>query len=128
VAPVRRQPRPSSARAASPARQISASRIGIVQRGRPRPSAPKPGRTVVARLRRTTDREEIEGSETLTIGTSLFLIAVGAILKYAVTAHVEGVDIQTVGVILMVVGVVGLLLGLFLLVRGRSPTVPPTVP
>ena len=39
------------------------------------------------------------------IGTSIFLIAVGAILKFAVTATVAGVDIQTVGVILMVVGV-----------------------
>lgn len=46
------------------------------------------------------------------IGTSLFLIAVGAILKYAVTADVSGVDVNTVGVILMVVGVVGLLLSL----------------
>jgi hypothetical protein len=64
----------------------------------------------------------------VTIGTSLFLIAVGAILKYAVTADVEGVDVQTVGVILMVVGGVGLVLGLFLLMRGRSPTVPPPVP
>lgn len=46
------------------------------------------------------------------IGTSIFLIAVGAILKYAVTASVEGVDLNVVGVILMVVGVVGLLLSL----------------
>jgi hypothetical protein len=61
----------------------------------------------------------------LTIGTSLFLIAVGAILKFAVTAHVEGVNLQTVGVILMVVGGVGLAIGLFLVVRGRSTTVPP---
>jgi uncharacterized protein DUF6458 len=46
------------------------------------------------------------------IGTSIFLIAVGAILKYAVTADVSGVDVNTVGVILMVVGVVGVLLSL----------------
>jgi hypothetical protein len=46
------------------------------------------------------------------IGTSIFLIAVGAILKYAVTATVSGVDINTVGVILMVVGAVGLVLSL----------------
>jgi hypothetical protein len=46
------------------------------------------------------------------IGTSIFLIAVGAILKYAVTADVSGVDVNTVGVILMVVGIVGLLLSL----------------
>jgi uncharacterized membrane protein YfcA len=64
----------------------------------------------------------------VTIGTSLFLIAVGAILKYAVTAHLEGVDIQTVGVILMVVGVLGLILGLYLLMRGRwSAPGPPEV-
>jgi Flp pilus assembly protein protease CpaA len=61
----------------------------------------------------------------LTIGTSLFLIAVGAILNFAVTAHVEGVNLHTVGVILMVVGGVGLGIGLFLLTRGRSTTVPP---
>jgi Domain of unknown function (DUF6458) len=46
------------------------------------------------------------------IGTSIFLIAVGAILKYAVTADASGVNLDTVGVILMVVGVVGLLLSL----------------
>ena len=40
------------------------------------------------------------------LGTSIFLIAVGAILKYAVTADVSGVDVNTVGVILMVVGVI----------------------
>jgi hypothetical protein len=46
------------------------------------------------------------------IGTSIFLIAVGAILKYAVTASVSGIELDVVGVILMVVGVVGLLLSL----------------
>jgi hypothetical protein len=46
------------------------------------------------------------------LGTSIFLIAVGAILKYAVTADVEGVEVSTVGLILMIVGVVGLLLSL----------------
>jgi Domain of unknown function (DUF6458) len=46
------------------------------------------------------------------IGTSIFLIAVGAILKYAVTAHVSGINLNTVGVILMVVGIVGLLVSL----------------
>jgi hypothetical protein len=48
----------------------------------------------------------------MTIGTSLFLLAVGAILKYAVEDSVEGVNLQTVGVILMIVGIVGLLLSL----------------
>ena len=56
----------------------------------------------------------------MTIGTSLFLIAVGAILRYAVTATVAGVDIQTAGLILIVIGVVGLVIGLFLLTQGRD--------
>jgi uncharacterized protein DUF6458 len=62
----------------------------------------------------------------MTIATSLFLIAAGAILKYAVTWHVSGIDLHVVGVILMVVGVVGLVLGLFLVARGASDDfVPP---
>jgi len=56
----------------------------------------------------------------MTIGTSLLLIAVGAILKYAVTLHVAGIRLETVGVILMIVGGVGLCIGLWLLIRGRS--------
>ena len=46
------------------------------------------------------------------IGTSIFLIALGAILRYAVTATVSGVSIQTIGLILMIVGVFGLILSL----------------
>jgi hypothetical protein len=58
----------------------------------------------------------------MTVGASIFLIAVGAILKYAVTATVAGVDIQTVGLILMIAGVIGLVVGLFLVFadRGRA--------
>lgn len=44
------------------------------------------------------------------IGGSLFLIALGAILYWAVTAEAEGVDINTIGLILLVVGIVGLVL------------------
>jgi hypothetical protein len=44
------------------------------------------------------------------IGTSIFLIAVGAILRYAVTGSVEGVKLDVVGLILMIVGVAGLVL------------------
>lgn len=44
------------------------------------------------------------------IGTSIFLIAVGAILAFAVNIHTNGIDLQTVGVILMLVGVVGVIL------------------
>jgi uncharacterized membrane protein YedE/YeeE len=43
----------------------------------------------------------------MTLGTSLFLIAVGAILRYAVTAHVDWIDLNVVGLILMIVGVIG---------------------
>ena len=46
------------------------------------------------------------------IGVSLILIAVGAILTWAVSASVSGVDINAIGVILMIVGAVGLLLSL----------------
>jgi hypothetical protein len=46
------------------------------------------------------------------IGVSLILIAVGAILTWAVSAEVSGVDLQTVGVILMVVGAAGALISL----------------
>jgi beta-lactamase regulating signal transducer with metallopeptidase domain len=53
------------------------------------------------------------------IGTSLFLIAAGAILKYAVTAHVAGVKLETVGLILLVIGIVGLVLSLFMLLSAR---------
>ena len=47
------------------------------------------------------------------IGASLFLIAVGAILYFAVTATLAGIDIQIVGLILMVIGAIGFALGLF---------------
>jgi hypothetical protein len=46
------------------------------------------------------------------IGVSLILIAVGAIMTWAISATVSGVDINAVGVILMIVGAVGLLLSL----------------
>jgi hypothetical protein len=48
------------------------------------------------------------------IGASLFLIALGAILKFAVTKHFSGIDLQVVGVILMIVGIIGLLFDLAL--------------
>lgn len=48
------------------------------------------------------------------IGGSLLLIAVGAILTFAVTKQVNGIDLQAVGVILMLIGGVGLLISLIL--------------
>ncbi len=53
----------------------------------------------------------------MTIGASIFLIAVGAILKYAVDVTVSGIEIQTIGLILMIAGAVGLIIGLFLLTQ-----------
>ena len=46
------------------------------------------------------------------IGTSIFLIAVGAIMRYAVTATTSGFSIHTAGLILMILGVVGLVISL----------------
>jgi beta-lactamase regulating signal transducer with metallopeptidase domain len=46
------------------------------------------------------------------LGVSIFLIAIGAILTWAVNAQVSGLEITTVGVILLVVGIAGLLLSL----------------
>jgi Domain of unknown function (DUF6458) len=48
----------------------------------------------------------------MTIGTSIALIAAGAILKWAVTAHVNGFNIQTAGTVLFVLGILGLVLSL----------------
>jgi beta-lactamase regulating signal transducer with metallopeptidase domain len=49
----------------------------------------------------------------MALGTSLFLIAVGAILRYAISDSLEGIDIPTIGLILMIVGIVGMLISLF---------------
>ena len=46
------------------------------------------------------------------IGVSLILVAIGAILTWAVSAEVSGVDIQVIGVILMIVGIAGFLLSM----------------
>jgi hypothetical protein len=48
------------------------------------------------------------------IGVSVFLMAVGAILTFAVEASADGIDINTVGIILMVVGAIGLLVTLLI--------------
>ena len=65
------------------------------------------------------------------IGTSIFLIAVGAILRWAVTADVEGVNLDVVGLVLMICGGAGLLLSLFWMTlwadRRRAATVDPVV-
>lgn len=61
----------------------------------------------------------------MTIGSSIFLIAVGAILRFALNVSVGEVDIDVVGNILMIAGAVGLVIGLFLYFNSskRRPTV-----
>jgi uncharacterized protein involved in exopolysaccharide biosynthesis len=49
----------------------------------------------------------------MTIGGSLFVIAIGAILRYAVEDSIKGVDLPTIGLILMLVGLAGLLFGIY---------------
>jgi hypothetical protein len=58
------------------------------------------------------------------IGSALFLVAAGAILYFAVTATVAGIDIQIVGLILMVIGVIGFVLALFMANRASNPPAP----
>ena len=59
----------------------------------------------------------------MAIGTSLFLLAAGAILKFAVEITLAGIDLQVVGVILMVIGGFGLILSLFMMNRSRTTRV-----
>ena len=65
----------------------------------------------------------------MTIGVAIFLIAVGAILKWAVTAHVSWIDIQTAGTIIFVVGLVGLVISVAYTFwwepHNRDPRYPP---
>ncbi|HEX8121834.1 MAG TPA: DUF6458 family protein [Solirubrobacteraceae bacterium] len=57
------------------------------------------------------------------IGTSIFLLAVGAILSFAVTDAISGVDLTTVGYILMGAGALGLLISMLFLGRSRRTVV-----
>jgi hypothetical protein len=57
----------------------------------------------------------------VTIGTSIVLIAIGAILKWAVTAQVKGFNIQTAGTVVFVVGLVGLALSIMYTFWWASP-------
>jgi hypothetical protein len=58
---------------------------------------------------------------------SIFLIAAGAILRYAVTITISGVELQTVGLILMIVGIIGLVISLAVMFVGdKRDEYPPT--
>ncbi len=54
------------------------------------------------------------------IGVSIFLIALGAILAFAVNVSSGGIDLNTIGVILMVVGVIGLAVTMLILNGGAG--------
>jgi hypothetical protein len=54
------------------------------------------------------------------IGMSIFLIALGAILRYAITVSISGIELQTVGLILMIVGIIGLVITLFITFQRRD--------
>jgi hypothetical protein len=56
------------------------------------------------------------------VGSSLFLIAVGAILYFAVTATLAGIDLQTVGLIFMIIGLIGFVLALIWINREAKTT------
>jgi len=57
------------------------------------------------------------------IGTSIFLIAAGAIIRYGLTFHVSGVSRPTVGLILIIAGIVGLVLSLLYMATARRGAV-----
>jgi len=59
----------------------------------------------------------------MTIGTSIFLIAVGAIIRYGLTFHVSGVSRPTIGLILIIVGAVGVALSLLYAATARRRVV-----
>jgi hypothetical protein len=46
------------------------------------------------------------------ISLSILLFAIGAVLTWAVSVEVSGIDLTAVGVILMIVGIIGLLVSL----------------
>ena len=48
----------------------------------------------------------------MSIGAAVLITAIGAILRYAVSDSIEGVDLQTIGLILMIAGIVGLFISL----------------
>lgn len=56
------------------------------------------------------------------LGVSIFLIAVGAILTFALEADANGINLDTVGIILMIVGIVGLLLSMLVFGSWRERT------
>jgi hypothetical protein len=59
----------------------------------------------------------------MSIGSSIFLVAVGAIIRYALTFHVAGVSRPVIGLILMIAGIVGVVLSLIYMATARGRVV-----
>jgi hypothetical protein len=58
----------------------------------------------------------------MSIGASIFLIAAGAIFRYAFTFEIEGVDREALGLILMIAGAVGLAISLLYTLVWSKPS------
>lgn len=54
------------------------------------------------------------------LGTSLLLIAVGAILRFAVSVHTSGFNVHTIGLILMIIGGIGFVISLLWMVSAED--------
>jgi len=59
----------------------------------------------------------------MTFGTSILLIAVGAIIRYALTFHVSGVSRPVIGLILIIAGIAGIVLSLIYMATTRGRVV-----
>lgn len=64
----------------------------------------------------------------MTIGGSLTVLAVGAILRYAVNDTWDAVNLETVGLILMIAGAIGFVIGVGVLFSGGRTSRPPSGP
>jgi hypothetical protein len=65
------------------------------------------------------------------IGTSIFLIAAGAILRYGINGSISGINLPVIGLILMIVGVLGLAISMLYTLawsRRDTPAPPPDRP
>jgi hypothetical protein len=62
----------------------------------------------------------------MTIGGSLAVVAVGAILRYAIEDSWNAVDLEVVGLILMIVGAIGFVVGLIALLMSRHHAIGPS--
>jgi hypothetical protein len=61
----------------------------------------------------------------MAVGTSICLIAIGAILRWALTVDVAGIDLEVVGLILMIAGALGLVIGVWISLSARRRVGPP---